>query len=95
MLWGDPSIVEERLGAAVSDITFDRARLKVAALSPQHHRATMERNTGQIMKLVETLGAAAPDVLAAFRRQYDALASEYFEANFIRQDYLMTRAIKR
>jgi SAM-dependent methyltransferase len=94
-LWGDPDIVLQRLGTAVTDVVFDRACLRVPALSPQHHRGTMERNTGTIMKLVEMLGTSAPEDLASFRRDYDALASEYFDENFIRQGYLMTRAIKR
>jgi hypothetical protein len=29
-----------------------------------------------------------------FRKQYDALASEYFEDNLVRQDFLITRATK-
>ena len=28
------------------------------------------------------------------RREYEALASEYFEDNLLRQDYLITRATK-
>ncbi|MDO8793060.1 MAG: hypothetical protein Q7J25_00390 [Vicinamibacterales bacterium] len=37
---------------------------------------------------------ADPSKLAAFRREFDALATEYFEDNIVRQDYLMTRAVK-
>jgi hypothetical protein len=30
----------------------------------------------------------------AFRREFDALIAEYFGNNAVRQDYLMTRAVK-
>ena len=93
-LWGDPNIVRQRLGAAVKGIVFDRATMLVSALSPQHHRAVTERTAGPMVKLVESLTASDPAKLAAFRREYDALASEYFEDNILRQDYLITRATK-
>jgi SAM-dependent methyltransferase len=92
--WGDPNIVRQRLGTTVRDIVFDRATMLVAALSPQHHRAVTERTAGPMVKLVESLKASDPAKLAAFRREYDALAAEYFEENILRQDYLITRATK-
>lgn len=93
-LWGDPAVVRERLGAAVRDIVFDRATTAVAALSVGHHREMTERAAGPAVKLVESLAASDPARLAAFRAQYDALTAEYFDDNAIRQDFLMTRAIK-
>ena len=92
--WGDPYIIRQRLGAAVKDIVFDRATMLVPALSPQHHRTLTERTAGPIVKLVESLTTSDPAKLAAFRREYDALASEYIEENILRQDYLITRATK-
>ena len=35
-----------------------------------------------------------PETLARFRREYEALVAEYFDGNCVRQDYLMSRAIK-
>jgi hypothetical protein len=35
-----------------------------------------------------------PAKLQQFRREYDALAAEYFADNLLRQDYLITRATK-
>ena len=32
--------------------------------------------------------------LTQFRREYDALIAPYFEDNIVRQDYLLTRAVK-
>src|SRR5437762_4580495 len=44
--WGDPGIISERLGKAVKDLVFDRATMRVPALSPQHFRTTLERTAG-------------------------------------------------
>ncbi len=93
-MWGDANVVRERLGAAVRDITFDRGRMPVPALSLPHNRAMFECTAGPVKKLVESLGATDPGRLDAFRRECDALTAEYFDDNVIRQDYLMTRATK-
>jgi SAM-dependent methyltransferase len=92
-LWGDPNVIRERLGSMVRDLTFDRGLMAVPALSVQHYRAMVEKNVGPTRKLVEML-SAEPEKLAAFRRDHDAMAAEYFDDNILRQDYLMTRAIK-
>jgi SAM-dependent methyltransferase len=93
--WGDPSVIRERLGGAVRDLTFDRARMLVPALSPQHYRAMFERTAGPVVKLVESLTTTDPARHATFRREYEALVAVYLEDNTVRQDYLLTRAIKR
>lgn len=93
-LWGDPSIVRERLGTAVKNVVFDRARILVPALSPAHNRVMLEGTAGPILKLVESLSASDPARLAAFRKEYEALAALYFVDNVVHQDYLMTRATK-
>src|SRR5437899_3365904 len=36
--WGDPTIVLQRLGTAVRDVTFDRGSQLTHALSPRHYR---------------------------------------------------------
>ena len=93
--WGDPNIVRERLGNAVSEIIFNRDRMEFPALSLPNYRAVIERTAGPMLKLVEMLSASDPARLAQFRREYDALIAPYFEDNVVRQDYLLTRAIKR
>jgi SAM-dependent methyltransferase len=93
-LWGDPNIVRQRLGPAVKDVLFDRATMLVPALSPSHHRVAAEKSSGAMFRLVAELEGSDPAKLENFRREYDALASEYFEDNILRQDYLMTRATK-
>jgi 2-polyprenyl-3-methyl-5-hydroxy-6-metoxy-1,4-benzoquinol methylase len=93
-LWGDATVIQERLGARVRDIAFDRAMVPVPALSAAHYRDMNERTSGSVVKLVESLAADDPARLAAFREDYDALVSQYFDQNTVRQDYLMTRATK-
>jgi SAM-dependent methyltransferase len=93
-LWGEPTVVRERLGAAVKDIVFDRGTLFSPALSPAHNRALVERTAGPVVKLVETLSASDPARLASLRQDLEALAADYLENNVIRQDFLITRAIK-
>jgi SAM-dependent methyltransferase len=92
--WGDVGIVRERLGAAVKDILFDRARMHIPALSVANYRDHVERTAGPMLKLVESLSTSDPGRLAQFRREYDELVAPYFEDNVVRQDYLLTRAVK-
>jgi SAM-dependent methyltransferase len=94
-LWGDPQVICERLGPpAVRDIVFDRATISVPALSVGHFRELIERGAGPLVKLVESLRVTDPQKLAAFRREYDALTAEYYDRNIVRQDFLITRAVK-
>jgi hypothetical protein len=93
-LWGDPSVVKERLGSAVKELVFDRGRMAVPALSPQHFRDHFERTAGPVRKLVEMLSTSDPAKLAAFRAEYETLLADYYEDNVVRQDYLLTRAVK-
>ena len=50
------------------------------------------RTAGPLIKVVESLSATDPAKLAAFRGEYEALISEYYAENTVRQDYLLTRA---
>lgn len=93
-LWGDPTVVRERLGAAVQEVVFDRAHISVPTLSVPHYREMMERTAGPMIKLVETLKATDPVKLATFREELEWVIADYYEDNVVRQDYLMTRAVK-
>ena len=93
-LWGDPNIVKERLGAAVRDLTFTRDTMFFPTLSPQHYRVQMAENFGPAKKLFENLDANDPAKAAMLRSEIDALAQAYFENNQLRQDFLLSRAIK-
>lgn len=92
--WGEKSIVQERLGTAVRDLTFESGLILVPALSPQHFRLHTEKTAGPLIKLIEMYEKTDPAKLAEFRREYDALSAQYFSDNAMRQEYLMTRAIK-
>jgi hypothetical protein len=63
-------------------------------LSPQHYRVQMAENFGPAKKLFEQLDATDPAKAASLRREIDTLAEAYFEDNRVRQDFLLTRAIK-
>lgn len=91
-LWGDPNVIRERLGNSVKELTFDRGTMTNVALSPAHHRRQTERFAGPIKRFIE--GNPEPAKLAEFRREYDALVGQYFDANCVRQDFLMSRAVK-
>ncbi|HEY8536486.1 MAG TPA: class I SAM-dependent methyltransferase [Vicinamibacterales bacterium] len=93
-LWGDPDVIRERLGDAVRDIAFARDAMFVTSLSPQHSRMNFERTAGPVIQLVATLSGRDPERLAQFRREFETLVTEYLDDNILRQDYLMTRAIK-
>lgn len=91
--WGDPTIVRDRLGVAVTNLVFDRAVMLFPALSPAHYRVFLEGNAGPVLRLVQML-QGEPAQLAAFRREFEEIATQYFKDNVVRQDYLMTCATK-
>lgn len=91
--WGNPDIIRQRLGDRVQDLTFDTGRMVVPTLGPAHLRGFYERHAGPVMRLVQTL-QSEPAQLKSFRREFEALALQYFEDNLLHQDYLMARATK-
>jgi len=93
-LWGDPNVVRDRLGNVVREIVFDRDCMLAPALSPRHYRVFFERSAGPVIRLVETLRASDPARLSELRREFETLVGEYLRDNLVRQDYLLTRAIK-
>lgn len=93
-LWGEPTVIRERLGDKVTDIEFDRDDLRFGTLSPRHFVALMEQAAGPVAKLVSTL-ADDPQKLAQFRGEFADMVGKYFSHNIVRQSFLMTRAIKR
>src|SRR5262249_22983460 len=93
-LWGDPNVVRERLGKSVRDIVFDRDCMLVQALSAPHYRTFFERSAGPVIRLVEILSASDRARLTEFRREFEILIGEYLRDNLLRQDYLLTRAVK-
>jgi len=93
-LWGDPRVVQERLGEAVRDVHFERDRMVWQALSPEHFLALQEAKAGPFLRVASTL-ASDPARLAAFRAEALALAAPYHQDNVMQLEYLLTRATKR
>ena len=91
--WGDPTIVRDRLGVAVTNLVFDRAVMLFPGLSPAHYRVFFEGHAGPVLRLVQML-QGKPAQVAAFRREFEEIATQYFQDNVVRQGYLMTRATK-
>ncbi|HXN64996.1 MAG TPA: class I SAM-dependent methyltransferase [Candidatus Acidoferrales bacterium] len=92
--WGEMNVIRQRLGTAVKDIVFDNKTMKVPAMSVRHFRSATEKTAGPMRKVVDTLTGSDPAKLEEFRREYEALAAQYYDDNIIRQGYLMTRATK-
>lgn len=93
-LWGDPNVVRERLGDGVTDLAFERESMYVPALSPQHARQLFEATAAPVAKVVQTLKEDATK-LERFRAELEDLITAHTRGNLIRQQFLMTRAIKR
>jgi SAM-dependent methyltransferase len=92
--WGEPGVIRQRLGDAVTDIVFEREVMLFATLSPQHYRNGIEQTLGPVVKLVAALQDESAK-LAAFRAELDGFIERHFENNVVRQHYLMTRATKK
>jgi SAM-dependent methyltransferase len=93
VLWGDPNVVRQRLEGRVTNLRFDSRTMWLPALSVTHIRLFTEANAGPVSRLVDMM-AGEPDRLAQFRSEFDALVADYFHDNRLRQDYLMSRAVK-
>ena len=92
--WGDPQTITQRLGQAVTNLSFRRDALFVPTLSPQHFRTNIERSAGPVIRMIESLAATDPGRLQAFRTEFESIVAQYLENNLVRQDYLLTRATK-
>ena len=92
-LWGDEAVITERLSGKFDSPEFERGVMMVPALSVSHFRVFMERSIGPFQKVVEAM-AGTPE-LEALRRELETMVGEYFDANLVRQEYLLTRATAR
>jgi SAM-dependent methyltransferase len=92
-LWGDPNVVRERLGASVTDLSFERGTLIAPAMSLQHFRVVQEKTIGPLIKVVASL-QSDPAKLAQFRADFEAMARDAYDGNAIHMPFLMTRATK-
>ena len=90
-----PNIVRERLGAAVTDLKFDRETLVGAALSVAHFRNAQENTIGPLTKLVASLAGRSGRLARIARRfRHDRRATLIRNDNTVRMPFLMARATK-
>ena len=89
--WGDPNIVRARLGEAVRQVQFERGVAVAPTLSPQHTLALLETTFGPLTRAVAVL---PPERVATLRAEILELTNEVFARNGLRQQFLMTRAVK-
>ncbi len=91
--WGNVDIIQQRLGAAVKDLRFERGICQVPALSAAHVRQMYERVYGPTMRVVTAL-QGDPGRLAEWRSSLDALFESFRTDNVVRMEYVMTSGRK-
>jgi 2-polyprenyl-3-methyl-5-hydroxy-6-metoxy-1,4-benzoquinol methylase len=91
--WGEPSVVRERLGARVRDLYFERGVLEAVAMSPQHNRLELEDTLAPLRALMETHKEDGGR-LASIRAELEAALAPHHRDNAVRNEYLVTRAVK-
>jgi SAM-dependent methyltransferase len=93
VMWGDYTTIRERLGAAVRELFTERGQMSIPTLSPQHYMAWHGAKSGNFIRAMKVLEQDPPR-RDAYLREYTALISEYLTDNVVRQEYVLTRAIK-
>src|SRR5436190_6370933 len=80
MLWGDPTVVRERLASGVKDLRFERGTMGVPALSAQHFMAWQTTKIGPMIKTVGAL-KKDPAKLGAYLKESAELIDSYMVDN--------------
>jgi SAM-dependent methyltransferase len=94
VLWGDMAIIEDRLKDHFDHIEFARDTMFAPTMSPAHMLKLFEKNAGPLANLVKAL-ADDPTKLSNLRNAALVLIEKFFSNNFLRQDFLMTRCVKK
>jgi len=94
VLWGDMAVIEERLKDHFNQIEFGRDTMFAPTMSPAHMLKLFEKNAGPLANLVKAL-ADDPTKLKNLRNAVLELIENFFSDNFLRQDFLMTRCVKK
>ena len=82
------------LGDSVADLRFERGVAVAPTLSPLHALAFLESTFGPPTRLLAAT-RSQPDHAATVRAEVLDLVTQVFTGNAMRQQFLMTRAIKR
>ena len=94
VLWGDMTIIQERLENHFEKIEFGRDTMYAPTMSPEHMLKLFEKNAGPLANLVKALGDD-PTKLTDLRNSALDLIKKFFSNNFLKQDFLMTKCIKK
>ena len=94
VLWGDMAVIEDRLRDHFDHIEFARDTMFAPTMSPAHMLKLFEKNAGPLANLVKAL-ADDPAKLSNLRNAALLLIEKFFSNNFLRQDFLMTRCVKK
>jgi hypothetical protein len=94
VLWGDMSIIRSRLADHFEQIEFGRNAMYAPTMSPAHMLKLFEKNAGPLANLVKAL-SNDPAKLQELRSSALMLLEKFFSNNFLKQDFLMTRCIKK
>jgi len=91
--WGEFATIRERLGDAVRDLLTERGTMTIPTLSPAHYMAWHGARSGQFLRTMGVL-QKEPARRDEYMREYSALIREYLDDNLLKQEYVLTRAIK-
>ncbi len=94
VLWGEIPVISRRLSKSFDKIEFSRDAMMAPTLSPGHMLTLFEKNAGPLAKLVEALADNTSKLQDLRTRTLD-LISKFFLDNYLRQDFLMTKCIKK
>ena len=88
------AVIEDRLKDDFDHIEFGRDTMFAPTMSPAHMLKLFEKNAGPLSNLVKAL-ADDPTKLSNLRNAALVLIEKFFSNNFLRQDFLMTRCVKK
>ena len=94
VLWGDITVIKERLSNEFEKIEFGRDTMYAPTMSPAHMLKLFEKNAGPLANLVKAL-VDDPTKLSELRSSALDLIEKFFSNNFLKQDFLMTKCIKK
>jgi SAM-dependent methyltransferase len=94
MQWGIPQTVQERLGSNVKDLRFERGAVYFPVLSPNHFWQLFSTKYGPLIRAIQALGGQGTAKVDELKQDFIRAVAPYIHENLIRQDYLLTLALK-
>jgi SAM-dependent methyltransferase len=92
MQWGNPDVVQKRLGPYVKNIHFERGVVSIPMLSPNHYWRMVSTKSGPLIQAIQTL--KDPQKVESLKKDVLQAIAPYTHDNMLRLDYLVTVAIK-